>query len=258
MRTSFKIFVMLKIISNFRAMDLIINQAYNVFNYPKPISITNVCTECCMPKDRARLLLTINLNEIPFELLQEYNDGAQAMHFDRREFSYFLPRYLELISQFQFTSAIDVSLSLKNLKLDCKELWTNENEVKCIHDFSIAFFEKCLQTTAFSDNTQLIEILNMFYVSGFDVNFLLSIWLADLNNYSVVHLEQLVTDNFNYRGKMHTNGFVNSELNSILEDWIKSNKQIVLSAIEKHIISSVLQEEQLQKLSYLYDTINYI
>lgn len=239
-------------------MDLIINQAYNVFNYPKPTSITNVCTECCMPKDRARLLLTTTLNEIPLELLQEYNDGAQAMCFDRIEYSYFLPRYLELISQFQFTSAIDVSLSLKNLKFDCKEFWTDEKEVKSIHDFSIAFFEKCLKTKAFSDNTQLIEILNMFYVSGFDVNFLLAIWLADLNNYAVVHLEQLISDNFNYRGKMHTNGFVNSELNSILEDWIKSNKQIVLTAIEKHIISSVLQEEQLQKLSYLYDMINYI
>lgn len=239
-------------------MELIINQAYIVFNYPKPISITNVCTECCMPKEQARLLLTTTLNEIPLELLQEYNDGAQAMNFDRAEFNYFLPRYLELISQFKFTSAIDVSLSLKNLKFDCKEFWTNEKEVKCMHDFSIAFFEKCLKTKTFLDNTQLIEILNMFYVSGFDVNLLLSIWLTDLNNYAVVQLEQLITDTFNYRGKMHTNGFVNSELNSILEDWIKSNKQIILAAIEKHIMSSFLKEEQLQKLSYLYDTINYI
>lgn len=239
-------------------MELIINQAYSIFNYQKPTSITNVCTECCMPKDQARLLLTTTLNEIPLELLQEYNDGAQALHFDRKEFNYFLPRYLELISQFQFTSAVDISLSLKNLKFDCKELWTNENEVKCINDFSAAFFEKCLKTKVFSDNTQLIELINMLHISGFDVNLLLPIRLADLNNYSVVHLEQLISDNFNYRGKMHTNGFVNSDLNSILEEWIKSNKQIILSAIEKHIMSSFLQDEQLQKLSYLYDTVNYI
>lgn len=239
-------------------MELIINQAYSIFNYQKPTSITNVCTECCMPKDQARLLLTTTLNEIPLELLQEYNDGAQALHFDRKEFNYFLPRYLELISQFQFTSAVDVLLSLKNLKFDCKELWTKENEVKCINDFSVAFFEKCLKTKVFSDNTQLIELINMLHISGFDVNLLLPIWLADLNNYSVVHLEQLISDNFNYRGKMHTNGFVNSDLNSILEEWIKSNKQIILSAIEKHIMSSFLQDEQLQKLSYLYDTVNYI
>lgn len=239
-------------------MELIINQAYTIFNYQKPTSITNVCTECCMPKDQAQLLLTTALNEIPLELLQEYNDGAQALHFDRKEFNYFLPRYLELIGEFQFTSAVDVSLSLKNLKFDCKEFWTNETEVKCINDFSVAFFEKCLKTKAFSDNTQLIELINMLHISGFDMNLLLPIWLADLNNYAVVHLEQLITDNFNYRGKMHTNGFVNSNLNSMLEDWIKSNKQIILAAIEKHIMSSVLKEEQLKKLSYLYDTVNYI
>lgn len=239
-------------------MELIINQVYNIFNYTKPTSVTNVCTECCMSKDQARLLLTSALNEIPLEILQEYNDGAQALHFDRKEFSYFLPRYLELISQFQFTSAVDVSLSLKNLKFDCKELWTNENEEKCIHDFIIAFFKKCLKTKVFSDNTQLIEIINMLHVSGFDVNLLLPIWLEDLNNYSVVHLEQLITDNFNCRGKMHTNVFVNSDLNSILEDWIRSNKQIILAAIEKHIMLSFLSEEHLYKLSYLYDTVNYI
>ena len=239
-------------------MELIINKAYSTFNYLKPISITNVCTECCMPKYQARLLLTTALNEIPLKLLQEYNDGAQALHFDRKEFSYFLPRYLELIGQFQFTSAIDVSLSLKNLEFDCKEFWTNENEVKCIHDFIITFFEKCIKTETFPDNTELIEIINMLHVAGFNVRLLLPIWLANLHNYAIVHLEQLISNNFNYRGKMYTSGFVNSDLNSILEDWIKSSKQIILAAIEKHIMSSVLKEKQLQKLSYLYDTINYI
>ncbi len=239
-------------------MELIINRAYSTFNYPKPISITNVCTECCMPKDQARLLLTTALNEIPLELLQEYNDGAQALHFDRKEFSYFLPRYLELVGQFQFTSAVDVSLSLKNLKFDCKEFWTNENEVKCIHYFSIVFFEKCIKTEHFPENIELIEIINLLHVSGFDVNILLSIWLANLHSYSIVHLEQLISDNFNYRGKIRTSGFVNSDLNSLLEDWIKSNKQIILAAVEKHIMSSVLKEKHLQKLSYLYGTINYI
>lgn len=257
MRSSFEIFVMLKN-NNFKTMELIINQVYNIFNYPKPTSVTNVCTECCMSKEQARLLLTTALNEIPLEILQEYNDGAQALYFDRKEFSYFLPRYLELISQFQFTSAVDVSLSLKNLKFNCKELWTNKKEEKCIHDFIIAFFKNCLKTKVFPGNMQLIELINMLHISGFDANLLLTIWLEDLNGYSIVHLEQLITDNFNFRGKMYTNGIVDSVMSSILEDWTRGNKQFFLVAIEKHIMLSSLNEDHLYKLSYLYDTLRYI
>jgi hypothetical protein len=236
----------------------IIDKAYKIFKYPKPQSIQNVCTECCLNSNDARLLLTTELQLISVELICEYNDGAQALKYDMDEFKYFLPRYLELISQFQFTSSVDVSLSLKNLNFKNSEYWTSLEEAKCINDFVILFFEKCLQTDEFNKEAQLIEIINMLHVSGIDVKPLFQIWLKDLNNFSIIHLEQLITDNFNYRGKINTSGFISSDLNSIIENWVITNKKTITAAIENHIINTSLKEEQLQKLSYLYDTINYI
>ncbi len=236
----------------------IIDKAYKIFKYPKPLSIQNVCTECCLNSNDARLLLTTELHLIPVDLICEYNDGAQALKYDMNEFKYFLPRYLELICQFQFTSSVDVSLSLKNLNFKKIENWTNLEEAKCIKEFVLLFFEKCLQTDEFNKEAQLIEIINMLHVSGIDVKPLFQIWLMDLKNFSIIHLEQLITDNFNYRGKINTSGFISSDLNSIIENWVISNKKIITEAIENHIITTSLNEEQLQKLSFLYDTINNI
>lgn len=236
----------------------IIDNAYKIFNYPKPQSIENVCTECCLNKNDARLLLTTDLQLIPVELICEYNDGAQALDYDRNEFKYFLPRYLELISQFQFTSAVDVSLSLKNLNLSTKEFWTNPEEFKCINEFAKLFFEKCLTTDEFYKEAYLLDIINMLHVSGIDVKPLFQIWLEDLNNFSIIHLEQMITDNFNYRGKINTNGFIDSELNALIENWVITNKKIISVTIENHIMASTLKEEQLQKLGYFYDTINFL
>lgn len=106
-------------------MDLaaIISEAYEIFNYPKPISINNVCTnDCCMNPEEAKLLIELPLNEIPVSLIHQYNDNAQALSLDINEFKYFLPRYLELIASYEFTSAIDNSLSLKNLNFKTKSL----------------------------------------------------------------------------------------------------------------------------------------
>ena len=236
----------------------IIDKAYKIFKYPKPQSIQNVCTECCLNSNDARLLLTTELQLIPVELICEYNDGAQALNYDMYEFKYFLPRYLELISQFQFTSSVDVSLSLKNLNFNNTEYWTNPEEFKCINEFVNLYFEKCLTTDEFYNEASLLDIINMLHGSGIDVKPLFQIWLKDLNNFSIIHLEKLITDNFNYRGRINTNNFIDSDLNALIENWIITNKKIITAAIENHIITTSLKEEQLQKLSYLYDTINYI
>ena len=58
--------------------------------------------------------------------------------------------------------------------------------------------------------------------------------------------------------KINTNNFIDFDLNALIENWIITNKKIITAAIENHIITTSLKEEQLQKLSYLYDTMNYI
>lgn len=239
-------------------LTTIIQNAYKIFNYPTPLEITNVCTACCISEEDARNLIALPLQNIPVELFHEYNDHAQALNYDMNEFKYFLPRNLELISQFQFTSGVDVSLSLKNLNYNNPEFWTKKEEIDCVQDFMFYFFNKCLKTNEFTHEGSLLDILNMIYCSGFDIKNLLEIWLINLNNFSIIHLEQLITDNFNYRGKMRTNGFIDSNVIDLIEKWITTNKNAILNAIEKHIMESSLKNEQLQKLSYLYDTMNFL
>ncbi|QZK90916.1 hypothetical protein K5V07_10625 [Flavobacterium sp. CHNK8] len=236
----------------------IITKVYKVFNYTRPQNINNVCTACCLDINDARLLLTTELKLIPVELICDYNDGAQAYNYDMVEFKYFLPRYLELISEYEFTSAVDVSLSLKNLNFNNRTYWSTNEEVQCINEFFLAFFEKCLETDVYNNEAQLIEIINMFYLASIDVQPYLEIWLQDLSNFSIIHLEQLITNNFNYRGKIRTNSFIDSDLNSIIENWIIANKKTITTAIENQIMATNLKEEQLQRLSYLYDTMNYL
>lgn len=238
-------------------MKAIIVRAYQIFRYPKPIEITNVCTECCMPTKEAGLLLTTDLKEIPVELIREYNDGAQALHLNNCEFKYFLPRYLELISAFQFTSAVDVSLSLKNVRMNEQGVYTPE-EAAFLNDFATAFFQKCLKTAAFVNEAQLPEIINMLYVAGINVKPLWQLWLDDLSNFSVMHLYDLITDHFNHAGKMKTDGFIQAGLANIMEHWVISNRLTMLQAIEQHIMNDRLNKNQLQQLSYLYDNIRFL
>ncbi|MDI9312225.1 MAG: hypothetical protein QM535_18595 [Limnohabitans sp.] len=236
----------------------IIKNTFEIFNYSTPLEITNVCKVCCMCKDNTSKLISLPLREIPIDLITEYNDGAQALNFDMSEFKYFLPRYLELISEFKFTSAIDIALSLKNLNFDKDLFWNNSEEIKCINDFTEVFFKKCLETDKFWNEGSLLDIICMFYNSGIDIYKLLNLWLIELRNFSIIHLEQLINNNFSKRWKMRKFGFGDAYFYQTIENWVIKNKQIILEAIERHIFEPTLEEEQLQKLSYLYDVIKYL
>jgi hypothetical protein len=240
-------------------LSKIINKAYSVFNYSTPEKIENVCTkECCMDINDVNLLLTLELNKIPIELIHSYNDNAQAFKINMNEYKYFLPRYLELISQFQFTSCIDVSLSLKNLNLDKNEFWNDKDELNCINDFMLFFFRKCLLDDSYFSDFQLIDVINMFYIAGTDISNLLNIWLNDIDNFSIIHIEQLITNNFNYKLRFKPSLFINKNLSLKIENWINNNREIFLASIENHILYPRLDESYLIKLNYLYDNIKYL
>lgn len=236
----------------------IIDELYKVLNFLKPIKINNVCTECCMDIDNARLLLIFNLNAIPLELIQNYNDGAQAVKFDMNEFKYFLPRYLELIYDFQFTSEIDLCLSLKNLNFNNKECWLNPDEIKLINDFAFSFFERCLKEKVKNNEFEIIDILNMFFKSGISIDDLLFNWVSNLSNISILHLNNLIVNNFNQRGKFINSPFFDSEFKSIIEKCIINNKDKITNAIEDQIMNDKLGVTERQELSYLYDFIRYV
>ena len=237
-------------------MDLkeIISEAYKIFNYCKPISINNVCTnDCCMNPEEAELLILLPLNEIPASLIHQYNDNAQALAFDSNEFKYFLPRYLELIASYEFTSAIDNSLSLKNLNFKDELLWQNEKKKECIINFSLAFCQNYLQSSICYKNQDFIGILNLFYKAGISMKPLLKTWTKSLNTIAIMTVEQMVMSEVNNRRTKIGEGFISPELSDKIMEWLRSNKNKILKAIEYHIFENTLSEDDLQRLSFMYD-----
>lgn len=237
-------------------MNLIatISKAYDIFKYPKPNAIHNVCNQpCCMPTEEANKLLQFPLNEIPVSLLHEYNDNAQALAFDINEFKYFLPRYLELLSLYEFTSALDESLSLKNLNFQNESFWQNEEEKECIIDFSKAFFQNYLQSTLCYSNQNILDILNLFYTAGISIEPLLHLWEKNLNTIAIMSVEHLVMNQVNNRQTKVIGAFFTPAFSEKIMEWLRNNKNMILKAIEYHIFETTLQENDLQRLSYMYD-----
>lgn len=231
-------------------------KAYSVFNYPRPLNVTNVCTDCCVTPEDARKLLTLPLQEIPVALINEYNDHAQAVAYNMNEFKYFLPRYLELISHFEFPSAVDTSLSLRNLNFENDAYWQKEEEKELLLDFAKAFVTGCFNSESFPNDESLSSILNMFYTAQIPIEPLLDIWKANLNEKGMFIISEFTLNDINFRGTKINNGFISDELSTILLNWIRENKNDFMVFIENYIMNTDNDERQ-QKLSYCYDFLKY-
>src|SRR5262245_29372956 len=107
-------------------LEEIIEQSYRLFATYKVTRPLDVCTDdCCMsPADEARLA-TLPVKSIPKELLEEYNDEAKPEKTRIDEVKHFLPRYLDLIGQFQFPTH-STELSFSRLVPFEKSEWTSD------------------------------------------------------------------------------------------------------------------------------------
>lgn len=234
----------------------IVSKAYTVFDYPRPESITNVCTKCCVSAEDARKMITQPLKEIPLELINEYNDHAQPREYNMEEFKYFLPRYLDLIQHFQFSSGLDISLSLKNLNFNNELFWQKKEEKEVIEEFASAFITKCLAIPSIPDGEGMIDLLNMFYAAQVPIAPLLDIWKTNINEHGMGMICTLLLYDINEKGTRISGAFVSRELSDLVLDWIRLNKHEFIAFIEDFIMNSN-NKEKFQELSYCYDFLKY-
>ena len=237
-------------------LSLIVSKSYSIFKYPRPVAITNVCTTCCLSSEDARKLLTLPLNEIPVELINEYNDGAQAIIYDMKEFKYFLPRYLDLIQNFEFTSVIDLSLSLKNLSFKNELFWKNKDEVTIIKQFSIAFFKKYLKEDLNKFEGNFADILNLFFTAQISIEPLLDIVKNNLTNKGISDIAELLVNGISFRKMRISSSFIDEELSTIIIKWITENKLLFYKYIEIYIMNKSNDDRSTQ-LSNMYDFLDY-
>lgn len=129
------------------------------------------------PEDEAKLA-SLPVRQIPKDLLADYNDGAKPNKTTIEEVKHFLPRYLDLIAQFQFPTH-SAELSFSRLIPFDKTEWTKQ-ELDLLNQFTIEYFKHCLSIYPLpSFNDRIDTILIMLWKAGFNVGNLLTIWESE-------------------------------------------------------------------------------
>lgn len=233
----------------------IIEEAYTLFSGYEAVRPLDICTHCCMSFENEALLARLPVREIPLELLMEYNDGAATEKTPTNEMKHFLPRYMQLISTFDFPSH-SAEIALKRLSPFDKTEWSDE-ELALLHTFSLAFFEKCLSTYPLPIRDEMDSILILFWRGSIPIAPLLSAWEQNDSPSSILHLKDFCWDGFmsSKSGKL-TNGFADAELSAILRNWLDQEdvRKRFMKKIETMYMLSHhgLEEIELIELDVLY------
>ena len=224
----------------------LIDKAYKEFSKYSANLPLDVCTDCCMTVEDATKLASISVATIPQELLSNYNDSAKPEKTSINEVKHFLPRYLELISEFNFpTHSTELSFS-RFIPFDKNE-WT-KNEFEILQNFQVEYFKHCLNTyplPSFGD--KIDSIIIMFWRSGIGINKLLSVWEEAENLESNLHFKDMYFEGFQqYNRSNLANSFGDKELCEKLTNWIQdANVNAKFQErIERVILDSTTLDEQ--------------
>jgi hypothetical protein len=236
----------------------IIDKSYGLFAKYNPTRPLDICTDCCMkPEDEAKLA-SLPVRQIPKDLLADYNDGAKPDKTTIEEVKHFLPRYLDLIAQFQFPTH-SAELSFSRLIPFDKTEWTKQ-ELDLLNQFTIDYFKHCLSIYPLpSFNDRIDTILIMLWKAGFNVGNLLTIWESEKTKESALHFRDLHFHDFDQYNKTKLcSAFGDKELADILRTWLDTEKvkQNFADTIELLIIeASNLADTDINELNLLYDII---
>jgi hypothetical protein len=231
-----------------------VERAYQLFaTYPitKPL---DVCTDCCITEEEEKELLKRPVRDISKETLSHYTTGASSGNTPIHEIKHFLPRYLHLISQFDFPSH-SVEISLRRLASISSADWAGE-EGQLMSDFSVQFFLYCLAHYPLPEQDTIEVILIMFWNGGRDIKPLLAAWADEIHANSVLHYRDLLFRTFKGNGKL-SNGFGDDpRLAELLFNWAHApgTQCVFANAIETLVLANEpMEPEDWDDLNLLYD-----
>lgn len=237
-----------------------VEKAYELFSKYRADRPLDVCTdECCMKVEDEGLLASLPVRQIPVDLLRVYNDSAKPDKTRIEEVKHFLPRYLDLISEFNFPTH-STELSFSRLTPFDKSEWT-ETELEILEIYSKEFFRKCLNTYPIpSFNDRIENIIVMFWRADFQIDKLLEIWEQTDSLESVLHFNELYFQGFNdYTNNKISSAFADNKIGEIMTNWMESEniKVVFKERIEKLILGDFdIDEKTLNELNLLYEIVN--
>jgi hypothetical protein len=206
-------------------LDKIIETAYRIFAaYPVPQTL-----EASLPpgdESPARLRV-LDVREISDELLWRYHLASHAAKAPAEEVKHFLPRYLEIVSHFQFEH-FWTEIALNRLALIGDE-WTLE-ERELLDNWAKAFFAHCLSqyhddkfSPAAPHIENIADIIIMLAHGGFSLAPLLESWAKDESLAALLHYKDLLLWGFNEGMSSLENSFAEDDqaLFSTLAIWVQ-------------------------------------
>lgn len=236
----------------------IIDKSYRLFAKYNPTRPLDVCTDCCMTPENEAKLASLPVRQISKELLADYNDSAKPDKTRIEEVKHFLPRYFDLIGQFEFPTH-SAELSFSRLIPFDKTEWTKE-ELELLNQFPKEYFKHCLSIYPIpSFNDRVDTILIMLWKAGFDISDLLTIWKNEKTKDSALHFRDLYFHGFDqYNQTKLLSAFGDKELADILRTWLDNEtvKQNFADIIEQLIIEDKdIADSDINELNLLYDII---
>ena len=220
------------------SMKAVIRKAYQVFSrYPVPPQF-DVCLRCCVNLEEEKALRHTPLHDLPFELINTYNQSAKSQQQNSYEIRYLLPRLLEVIAHGQYP-AISEELCLERVGRAEPQNWLPA-EREILNEFAQQLFIDML--TGAESEARLVEldaILIMFHLAGLDVAPLLDTILEQPGFWAIASLA--FTLNMDRSNGRLTNAFASTrkedQLNQSINDWISRSRQKLSQRAAKAILS---------------------
>lgn len=240
-------------------MKNIIEKAYQVFQGNRLTNQLDACTRCCMTASEVQVFKATPLRLLSANLLSIYQDAAKPDKLDKSELKYLVPRYLDLVAQYQYP-AFDPLLSFDTFSRLAETDWTKE-EKELLNEFALRFIQIYLHRPFDELTILMVDILLMFHRGGFDLDILLDQWTEATSKESVILFAQFLDDIQHDKGTnirvYHPSS--DPDFDRCIAQWIgqKTLREYFKNKIEQFIIESKeeLSEDEISQLSWRYDMI---
>lgn len=182
----------------------IVEEAYRVFGGYRLAGPLTVChCNVCMTREIERELIETPLREIPSNLLAEYTNSAHDWDDGpvAREMRYFLPRYLELIANYDPPDHIGLDICLRRIgRGGWRGKWPGDEE-DVIDSFLDAFLVASLDKldlvmwpVGWRLDFDLGDVLSMIVTAGGNLDRALAAWDGAADPAAAIHMAALRDD----------------------------------------------------------------
>lgn len=148
----------------------IIEEAYRVFDYPKPIS-TEVCRNCCMDRKIEADFFNPPIRQLPLEYIQDWYEAAYDPQAGvaKATWAYLLPRILEILATDEDVARVALEVGLSRFETGNPSKWSAK-EWAVLDRFQRMFLEHRIE----NGSDDLDSVLCMFKRGGWSLDALMA------------------------------------------------------------------------------------